>query len=126
VAVSPAHSHTRARGRQDVFSLLAYPDPSSSPIAAMVSEGYRASLANLINGAVMGTGDIDRAVSIESTLSHSPLMPCHRPRSTIGLATCVEIGTARGTSAAGQARDDCEQRVGNGLLDVRDTAGATG
>jgi hypothetical protein len=43
--------------KQDVVSLLAYPDPNTSPVSALLREAYRETLASTINGAVMGMSE---------------------------------------------------------------------
>ena len=39
---------------EDIFSLLAYPDPKNSPVSYLFSSSFREKLAKAINGAILG------------------------------------------------------------------------
>lgn len=39
---------------EDVFSLLAYPNPAESPVAFLLTPTFRRSLASAVNGAILG------------------------------------------------------------------------
>lgn len=39
---------------EDIFSLLAYPDPHKSPVAYLFSQKFREKLATAVNGAILG------------------------------------------------------------------------
>ena len=39
---------------EDVFSLLAYPEPENSPVSYLFSVSFRENLANVVNGAILG------------------------------------------------------------------------
>eukprot|EP00912_Choanoflagellata_sp_UC4_P001560 UC4_evm1s991 len=78
------------------FSLLAYPDPKSGPLAWLLESQMRAGLAEELNGAIIASNGGEKTSAIERVIKQSEICLSRMLAEGMGAAAFVNLGAMMG------------------------------